>query len=263
MPFLRQEEENMEYLTIEEARDLPGLRLVLSRGVPGPWGEAAKAIFALRGVDYVPVEQKPGGHNPELVEWTRHRNAPIALYENEPPRVRWLELLDLAERLGSGPSLVPEDRDQRMFMVGLINEIAGEGGMAWNARTLMFQAGIAAQGAEAAKGPMYAEYQYDAAAVESNRAKIEGFLGYLARHTRAQIDGGSHFLVGDRLTAADVYWAYFSNMLELLPPEQCPCPDFLRASWSILGNSIEGYDPVIIEQRNRILADHLVLPLEF
>ena len=35
----------MEYLSVEEAKNRSGLRLVLTRGVPGPWGEAAKAIF--------------------------------------------------------------------------------------------------------------------------------------------------------------------------------------------------------------------------
>lgn len=253
----------MEYLTVAEARKQPGLRLALTRGVPGPWSEAAKAIFTLRNVDYVPVQQLAGGDNPELVEWTRHRNAPVALYENEAPRVRWLELLDLAETLGSGPSLVPEDRDDRMFMVGLINEIAGEGGMAWNARGLMFHAGIVAQGPAAAENPMYADYRYDGEEIEANTVKIQGFLDYLAAHIKAQQGKGSHFLVGSELTAADVYWAYFSNMLELLPAEQCPVPDGLRAVWGVLAQSITGYDPVLIEQRNRIFADHLLLPLEF
>jgi glutathione S-transferase len=253
----------MEYLTIEEARERSGLRLVLTRGVPGPWSEAAKALFTLRNVDYAPVQQIAGGDNPELVEWTRHRNAPIALYENEAPRVRWLELLDLAERLGSGPSLIPENRDDRMLMLGLINEIAGEGGMAWNARLLMFHAGVVGQGPEAAKNPMFADYQYDAEAIAANTAKIQGFLDYMASHIKGQQGKGSHFLVASQFTAADVYWAYFSNMLELLPAEQCPVPDGLRAVWEILARSVSGYDPVLIEQRNRIFADHLVLPLEF
>jgi hypothetical protein len=253
----------MEYLSIEEARNQPGLRLVLTRGVPGPWGEAAKAIFRLRDVDYVPVAQIAGDDNTELAQWTGHRNAPIALYDNEAPRVRWLELLDLAQRLGSGPSLVPANREQRMFMVGLINEIAGEGGMAWNARLLMFHAGVMAQGPEATKNPMYAQYQYDGEAIEASSLKIEEFLAYLASHIKAQREQGTEFLVGSQLTAADVYWAYFSNMLEILPPEHCPVSDGLRDIWGILAKSISGYDPVIIEQRRRIFDEHLQLPLEF
>lgn len=253
----------MEYLSVEEARGQSGLRLALTRGVPGPWSEAAKAMFTLRNIDYLPVQQLAGDANNELVDWTGHRNAPIALYNDEPPRVRWLELLDLAERLGSGESLVPDDTQDRMFMVGLINEIAGETGLAWNARLLMFDASIQKLGPDAAKSPMYAEYRYDAAALESSISKIEKFLGYLASHIKVQREQQSHFLVGKRFSAADIYWAYFSNMLETLPQGQCSISDGVRGMWGVMAKSISGYDPIIIEQRDRIFTEHLVLPLEF
>jgi hypothetical protein len=253
----------MDYLTVEEARDLPGLRLALTRGVPGPWSEAAKALFRHHGVDYAPVAQVAGAENPELVEWTRHRNAPVAVYDNEAPRVRWLEILDLAERLGSGTSLVPVDRADRIFMVGLVNEIAGEGGLAWNARVLMLHAAAAAQGPGTQSNPMFSEYRYDPALVEDNITRVQGFLDYLANHITNQVARGSHFLVGSELTAADLYWAYFSNMLEPLPHEQCPMPDGLRAVWGVVAQSIAGYDPILIEHRDRILVDHLELPLSF
>lgn len=45
----------MEYLEPEIARNRSGLRLVLTAGVPGPWGEAAKSIFSLKGIDFLPV----------------------------------------------------------------------------------------------------------------------------------------------------------------------------------------------------------------
>ena len=32
------------WIDVETARTAPGLRLVLSAGVPGPWGESAKGI---------------------------------------------------------------------------------------------------------------------------------------------------------------------------------------------------------------------------
>ena len=94
----------MEYLRVEEAQERDGLRLVLTASVPGPFSEAAKALFRHHHVDFLPVRQIGGRENPELVAWTRHRNAPIALYNDEAPRVRWLEILDLAERLGNGAS---------------------------------------------------------------------------------------------------------------------------------------------------------------
>ena len=42
----------MEYLSVAEARHLPGLRLVLTASVPGPWGQAAKAVLGFRSVGY-------------------------------------------------------------------------------------------------------------------------------------------------------------------------------------------------------------------
>jgi hypothetical protein len=47
----------MKYLSVTEARKLPGLRLVLTANMPGPWGEAAKAVLSVRNVTYVPVAQ--------------------------------------------------------------------------------------------------------------------------------------------------------------------------------------------------------------
>lgn len=62
------------------------------------------------------------------------------MYRDEPPRVTWLDILNLAERLQPTPSLVPTDIEDRMLMHGLLNELAGEGGMFWQGRLLMFRA---------------------------------------------------------------------------------------------------------------------------
>ena len=254
----------MEYSSVAEVENQNGLRLVLTRGVPGPWSEAAKALFTLRKVPYAPVAQIGGRDNPELLAWTRHRNAPVALYNDEAPRVRTMELIDLAERLGSGPSLVPTDRGRRMLMVGLINEIAGERGFAWNSRLLMLHAGVQAQGEQVIeKNPMFADYHYDSDSIDNAVKEIEALLGDLTSHINSQQDKGSNYLIGDRLTAADVYWAYFSNMLQALPSEVNPMPDGLRASWGVLAGCIAQYDKVLIEQRDHIFEKHLVLPLTF
>jgi glutathione S-transferase len=148
--------------------------------------------------------------------------------------------------------------------VGLVNEIAGDGGFAWNARLLMLHAGAMAQGPEVAqKNPMYAEYQYDPSQIEDTKVLIESFLEDFAALIKTQYDNGSRYLVGSSLTAADVYWAYFSNMLQSLPPEQNPMPDGLRQSWAVLGKAVQGWDPILIEHRDRIFEEHLILPLSF
>ncbi|MBV1907597.1 MAG: glutathione S-transferase family protein [Pseudomonadales bacterium] len=254
----------MEYLTVEQAKKRQGLRLILTRGIPNPWCEAAKAVFSLRNVDYVAVEQKPAQDNLDLVEWTRHRNAPVALFDTEAPRVRYMEIVDLAERLGTGPSLVPQDRDARIFMIGLINEIAGECGMLWNARLLMLDAGIKARGPKIAeKDPMYADYGYDSEKVKKVKHWLDGFLSYLAKHLSQQKKNGSPYLIGSEFTAADVYWAYFSNVLETLPPEQNPMPNGVRKAWATLATSVSAYDPILIEHRDKMFKNHLILPLSF
>lgn len=254
----------MQYLTIEQAQQTEGLKLVLTAGVPGPWSEFAKYMFSYHQLDYIAVAQKGGGRNPELVEWTRHRNAPIALYKDEAPRVRWLEILQLAERLGSAPSLLPADIELRMQMVGLCNEIAGEAGLAWNARLLMLAASVEAHGKDIVnKNPMFADYQYDAAVTDKAKAQLRIFLDYFAALIHKQRQAGSAYLIGPQLSAADLCWAAFSNMLQSLPDELNPMPESLRQSWGVLARSIDGYDAVLIEQRDYIYAEHLTLPLSF
>lgn len=251
---------SLQYLSIDEARQATGLRLVLTRGVPGPWSEAAKAVFRHHGVTFAPVEQLGAQANPELVEWTGHRNAPVAMYNDEPPRVRWQEILDLAERLGWGNSLYPSDRSQRIDAVGLSSEIAGEQGFAWNCRLIMFDSMVKSAGEEAArKNPMLNEYRYDADTIPNAVSEVRGFLDDLA----SRIKQGNGYLVGDQFSAPDLYWAYFSNLLFPQPEDINPMPDYLRKTYHIPARAIGDFDPVVIEHRDRIFQRHLELPLTF
>ena len=103
----------IEYIEVEDAIDRKGLRLVLTAGVPGPWGESAKGIFDVKRVDYVPVRQKAARVDSRLLEWTRQSSAPVAMFDNERPRSAWAEILFLAERLAPEPALVPDDARER------------------------------------------------------------------------------------------------------------------------------------------------------
>ena len=253
----------MEYQSVEAGQAASGLRLVLSAGVPGPWGEAAKAVFKLRDVPFTPVAQVGGGENPELVEWTRHRNAPIAMYNDEAPRVRWLEIVELAERLGSGASLLPEDIEDRMRMVGIVNEIGGESGFAWFGRHLMLVGGHEARGDKILTSPMYRDYGYGDDTIDYSIERVQEVLGMLSRQIASQKAVGSSYLVGDALTAADIYWAFFSQLLQALPPEDNPMPDGLRGAWGQVARALEDYDSRLIEQRDFIFANHITLPLDF
>ena len=69
-----------DYVEVAAARDMPGLRLVLSPGVPGPWSEAAKGIFYVKKLAYIPVRQNMGS-DPALKAWTAQDSAPVAIYK--------------------------------------------------------------------------------------------------------------------------------------------------------------------------------------
>lgn len=255
---------SIEYLSVEAARTKPGLRLALTTGVPAPYSMSARAILDLRGVPYVSVAQAGGGANEELVAWTGHRNAPIAIYEKEGPRTGWLDILNLAERLGHGPSLLPDELTDRMKMVGLTHVMIGENGMLWNMRLIMLGlAGPERAAKEAERNPMYADYGYSEAARENAPAIVSGVLNELEQQLRRQQDADRKYLFGDRLSAVDVYWAYFSQVFQTLPEAQCPMPGFLRKSYDLGGQAVGGCSADLIAHRDFIFKNHLPLPMTF
>ena len=258
----------MDYVSVEEAKAATGLRLILTGGLPAPWSEAAKGLCHVRKVDYIPVLQQGGGPNEDILAWTGHRNAPTAMYNDEPARVTAVEMISLAQRLGSGPSLVPADMDERVLMFGLINEIAGENGMAWNARVLMFGAMIENLGEEAMRdNPMLRDYHYAPEDAAAAPGKVIAILQRLSQQLERQSGLGSQYLIGDTLSALDIYWACFSQMLDALPPEVNPMPDYMRKVWGLTSRAIQqaGYelDPALLAHRDFIFPTHLQWPLDF
>lgn len=257
----------MEYRSIADARTLDGLRLILTAGVPGPWGIAAKAIFAARGVPYTPIAQELGGNNEEQMNWLGIRNAPVALYYDEKPRSGWAEILFLAERLGSGPSLIPENPFDRALMFGLAHEIAGENGLGWCRRLLIvngpIEEGPAHPGYDFARffGDNYG-YSPEAAAVAAKRS-ID-VLELLSAQIARQQDAGKRCLVGDKLSAVDLYWVAFANLIDPMPHERCPMSDDFRAMYSSSPAPVRAAaSPALLAHRDFIAETVVGLPLEF
>ena len=46
-------------VSIEQARGLPGLRLVVLQGLPSPWSQAAKAILRVKRLEHTLVHRMP------------------------------------------------------------------------------------------------------------------------------------------------------------------------------------------------------------
>jgi glutathione S-transferase len=257
----------MKYLSVAEARKLPGVRLVLTANMPGPWGEAAKAVLSARQVSYVPVAQAVMESNDELHAWTGVRNAPVAVLDEETPLTTWLDILLLAERAGSGPSLLPSDPLDRALVLGLSTEICGSDGFGWSRRLeLMGRASTRSPPGAAAfdMARMIRSYGVRPEAIARAPTRMISIMNGLTAQLRRQRAAGSDYLVGDRLSACDLYWATFSLFVSPLREADCPMPDFMRANYTHLTPELEAaLDPSLIRHRDLIFREHIALPLDF
>lgn len=251
----------MRFVPVEEAKSMPGLRVVLARGAWALWGECAKNIYHVKGIPFVGVEQAGFQDNPELVAWTGVRNQPQAIYEDEPVRTNWLDILNLAERIAPEPPLLPEDSAQRAQVVGLANEICGENGLGWCRRIELaakFPFG------DEASARMAREYGQSEAAAAIAELRIARIVANLAAVLHAQKRAGSRYFVGDRLTALDIYWACASNLVGPLPLDVCPLGAPLHAMFSETGATIgAALDPILFEHRDYVYREHLIYPVDF
>ncbi len=257
----------MEYIDVGQARERDGLRLVLTAGAPGPWGEAAKAVFHVKGLEYAPVRQNAGEADPQLLDWTGQTSAPVAVYKDEPPCTTSRTILWLAERLSPEPRLVPEDAELRMTCLGVCDEIHGENGLGWCRRLAIFAPLLSAMG-EAAKdtpfGFMAWKYGYSPAAAERATGRLVQILAGLGERLERQKAAGREYLVGEGLTAADLYWATFAAMLDPLPADVCPMPDHIRDAYTVEDGAVrEALSSTLLAHRDLVYERHLPLPMTF
>jgi glutathione S-transferase len=252
------------YLSVEQAIPMRGLRLVLTRGVPGPWGEAAKAILHVKKIPYVKVAQVAGENDDALIRWTGAANAPTAMYDDERPRSERHALLFLAERLAPDPPLLPSALEQRALCLGLANEVAGELGFGWCRRLMLLQVSDATPPAVRemleALNARYASPDYPPPRAAQRCAEI---MRAFAERLHAQRARGSDYLLGDALTVADLTWATFAVMLKPLPEAKCPMNPGQRAMYTVRDPVLTAaLDPILLEHRDRIYDRHLELPVD-
>jgi hypothetical protein len=229
----------LQYRSFEEIVDNPGLRIVMVQGMPSPWAQAAKTIFEIKGLEYVPAPWIPGEANENIVAWGGETSAPIVAWAKEKPINRWIDILYLAERLAPTPSLIPSDATQRALMIGLSHEICGELGIGWNRRLQLF-------------APAYASGERTAASLRT-----------LSTQLKAQYARGVKYFIGDALSALDIYWTAFANLLDPLPKEQCPMPEGYRPGFKVTDPTvIAALDPLLLEHRSKIFREHFRDPME-
>jgi glutathione S-transferase len=250
-------------VSLSAARDLPGVRLAMLRAIPSPWGQAAKGIFEIKALPFVRAYQGPEDPDGLLREWTGQESFPVVAYERERPRAGWAEILLLAERLAPTPALIPADPERRTLLFGLAHEICGEMGLGWCARLLMVHNGLARDPSNDFLVGFGAKYGYHPAAVAAAPRRAADVLRQLDACLARSGAAGGRYLLGRELTALDVYWATFSNLLEPLAPEQCPMPGMFRRMFTATDPEIRAaLSPALLAHRDFVFAEHLVLPVE-
>jgi glutathione S-transferase len=250
------------YVSVEEAVKRPGVRMVVVGGVPSPWGEAAKWILHIKGIEWAAVRL---AYDSELLkEWAGERSGPVLVYDNERPRAGWAEILLLAERLAPVPALIPADPAERAVMFGLAHEICGEAGLGWSRRLQLIHAGLNNAGGFPQPVAKYLakKYGYSPAGGAAAGARAADLLAMLSARLKAQAQAGSPYYVGAAPTAVDIYSATFTAMFDPLPPEQCRMDATMRAALASRDAKIEAaLDPILFEHRDMIYEKYLELPL--
>jgi len=250
----------MEYQDINQIIQADGLRIVLVRGMPSPWGQATKAMMEYKGLDYLVGPQQGGGENPELVAWSGVNSAPVVAWNDEPPLNGWLDILLLLERLAPDKPLVPQESSARVQLFGLAHEICGRLGFGWNRRLDMIHAGMKPGDAPRGLGAKYGYNETDGALAASRSI---AFMGHLAEILKAQAERGSDFLIGQTVTAVDFYWATFSNLVAIQPPEECPLDPAVRPMFENTPAEVTAaIDPILIEHRDRVMRAYFKVPME-
>ena len=196
-----------------------GVRITFIPGIQALYAEALKNICFVKEIPIIRalhplmgVDEKTGeDRQKRLYELTSQSSLPTMFVNDERPRNVWIEQLALAERIGSAtsPALIPADFEQRVEVFGLCSVVLGEDGLVWNMRIMN-------------DGPLGRKYGYTEAASLTAPAKIAEITGLIDRRLEKQAEHGSRYLVGETLTAADIYWATMSMSITAVPPEIMP-----------------------------------------
>lgn len=248
-----------EYISTEDAIAADGLRMVVVSNVPSPWGEAAKGILHMKGISWKAVRLVYDSD--AFNGWAKDQTGPIAIYNQEAPRSGWREILDLAERLAPDPSLMATDKES---MLRLCDDLIGENGLGWARRLQLVEAGLNGEGGFPQRSVKYLgdKYGYTAESRLTCDERVHDILAQLSDRLIAQRAAGSAYFFGDRPSAADIYCAAVIAMFAPLPEADCAMKADIRAAFNTIDDATAAaLDPLILEHRDHIYAEHLELPL--
>lgn len=251
----------LSYTDLETAKAARGTRMVANSLVPSPWSEAAKACLLLAKIPAMIVRRAMD--TAAIDAWTGIDNVPALIHDREPARSNWCAIVTFCDRHSAGLRLLPDEIGARATTIGVLHEIAGEGGIGWNARLAMIDAGITSNGAtgfpiQVAKF-LAKRYGYAPDAIAVARAKIAAQLVFLDEQLRGDYFGG------DAPNAIDAYCATFLTPVAA-PVTEAECPamfPILRAAFATAHAAFGSLvPPRLLEHRERMFTTHLKRPIE-
>ena len=252
----------IEFVDVETAKAGQGPCLILLKGVPSPWSQAAKAIFETKGIAAQGVWME--ANDPAVRAWTGVPNAPVVMHGGEAPRAGWAEILALAERLAPAPALSPEGFEDRARMHGYAHELIGQGGLIWHVRLMAVELALVdgVSYPPAVGHYLGARYGYSQGCGEPSRQRAAEILSGLDALLKQAAKAGPYYF-GDRLTALDIYSAVALDTLVLLPQEQCALHPKLRAGFEATRPALANVlTDRLIRHRDMMHARHMPLPIE-
>ena len=252
----------MHYIELADAGSKAGLKLVLTKGVPGPWGELVKAILAVKKVNYTAVAQYPGKSDRELSILSGQTSAPVLL-DDGVCITDLKEIILTIENNYPSPQLLPTDSQELAAIWKLIDLITGKDGFAWNRRLMMFAPLMELDPPIKMINSLAVKYGYTQEVAVNAPRQVLLVLERIATLLNDQAKNEQKYIVGNRFTVLDITWAVFCSMLLPLPEAVNAMPAGMRDSYTLDKDLMPNIDSILIEHRDYIYKNHLTLPLDY
>ena len=110
---------------------------------------------------------------------------------------------------------------------------------------------------------MGGKYGFNEGDAKAAGERIAASLKALTTQLKSQYARGAHYFVGDALSALDIYWTAFANLLDPLSKEQCAMPEAYRPGFTVSDPVVKAaLEPLLLEHRSRIFRAHFRDPME-
>jgi glutathione S-transferase len=171
----------------------------------------------------------------------------------------------LAELLNPDPPLIPTAIEDQITMFGLAQLIVGEGGFGWTTRIAILHHAMTSMRPGDPDRTLWLhageKYLYTAELGAAAPTRMAEIVATMHQRIEAQKIAGSHYCIGDHLSAIDLYWACFAAVLQPLSAALCPMGEWPYSNPDAQVQAV--LSPLLLEHRDYIYEKHLELPIVF